>query len=122
MKTISLLLLLVMIFMACDKDLGPNVEGLRITVGDDSLTITNGTDAELRFFVVDQGTLASVNWAPYCLSTGLIIPAGEEETIAFSDIYGYRPNAKIVVHWWACHEIDGKLQPGEIESRVLSTE
>ena len=77
---------LLFIFAACEKDLGPKVKGVQITVGSDSITITNGTDDELRFFPVNQASLAMLNWAPYCLDSGLIISAGDKETIAFDAI------------------------------------
>ena len=121
MKKITLLLSFVLVFIVCEKDLGPNVEGVRVTVGNDSITITNGTDNELRFFPVDQDVLGSINWAPYCLNTGLIIAAGDKETIPFAEIYGYKKGGSLVVHWWACHEVNGKLEPGDIESIVVST-
>lgn len=121
MKNIIFIFSLILIFIACEKDMGPNIEGVVVSVGSESITITNGTDNDLRFFLVDQGSLALINWAPYCLSSGLIIHAGEKETIAFADIYGYREGSKIVVHWWACHEVNGKLEPGEIQSKVVST-
>ena len=113
--------LVLLLFLACEKDLGPTGDGVRVTVSDESITIINGTDNELRFFPVNQDVLAALNWAPYCLQTGLIIAPGERETIAFVDIYGYQPDCKIVVHWWVCEEVDGKAQPGAIQFTVVST-
>lgn len=121
MKKFILLLSLALVVLVCEKDLGPNVEGVRVNVGNDSITIINGTDNDLRFFPVDQETLATLNWTPYCLNTGLIISAGDKETIAFVDIYGYKKDGNLVVHWWTCHHVNDKLEPGDIESVVIAT-
>lgn len=123
MKKIIFILSVALLVLSCEKKLsGPSsVNGVQIVVGDESLTIINGTDEELRFFVVNQETLALILWAPYCLDSGLIIEPDGKETINYEDIYGYRIGCKVVVHWWACHLVDGALTPGDIQSTIVST-
>jgi len=123
MKKIMFFLSVALLLLSCEKKLsGPStVNGVQIVVGDESLTIINGTEEELRFFVVNQETLALITWAPYCLDNGLIIEPDGKETINYEDIYGYSTGCKVVVHWWACHVVDSKLTPGDIQSMVVST-
>ncbi len=116
--------LMFLLIVGCDRNLsGPTVNenGVKITPGDDSLTISNTTKEELRFFIVNQVDLALINWAPYCLDSGLVIPKDGKATVAYDAIYGYVPGCKIVVNWWACHQVDGTKQPGDIQNVVVQS-
>lgn len=124
MKSLTIILGCGLIFFGCQRDLsGPSVivNDVKITLSQESFIIYNGTESELRFFLVEQEVLAVLFWAPYCLPKGLIVPPKNSVTVEFEDIYGYKKDCLVVFHWWPCYEVDGKLQPGDIQSTVVST-
>ncbi|MBN1465981.1 hypothetical protein JXA02_09480 [candidate division KSB1 bacterium] len=124
MKNTTCLLILLMFTFGCERDLsGPtkDIDGLHIATEEDAFHIINRTDEELHLFLVEQGIAAVIEWAPYCMATGTVLQPAEEIRIAFDNIYGYKPDCAVIVHWWSCIEQDGVREPGPIRSIVLPT-
>ena len=124
MKICYNVLAVFLICAGCERDLsGPtkDLDGLHITTEEEAFFISNRTDRVLRLFPVERGTATAILWAPYCLSTGLILPSGENMRIRFEEIYGYEKDCEVIFYWWSCTEIEGRMEPGTIHSAVLST-
>jgi hypothetical protein len=124
LKICFYVLAIFLIFAGCERDLsGPtkDLDGLQITTEDEAFFISNRTDRVVRLFPVERETAAVILWAPYCLSTGLILQPGENRRIRFEEIYGYKKDCEVILYWWSCTEIEGRMEPGTIHSTVLST-
>jgi len=77
----------------------------------DGIRLTNLSDHATAYFVVDQNTLALIDWikcnqtTPDCLR----LPARGSVTVPFSEIAGYSGNGSTVViySWWVLIDIEG---------------
>lgn len=116
------LLSFLLVWSVCERNLsGPSVdaEGLQITAGESAFSLYNGTDQELRLFLVEQQVAAVIKWSPYCLPSGLILQPDERRSVDYQDVYGYKKDCTVIIYWWTCIEVDGERTPGDIQSTTL---
>lgn len=112
-------------FPGC-QDLGSNANiqylaGVHVQAKDTSMVITNSTADTIRYFIVERGTAALINWAPACGNSNGV-PKRSEVELSYSNVYGYYPGCEIIVNWWHCtKEVTGRIRPGAIQSIVTGT-
>lgn len=88
---------------ACGREIVFDEEGFRVERSvPAALTLINGTPERVFYFVVDQETLALINWAP-CIDPHQCvgIDPGERVQVSYAQIAGYQPGSgAAVVFWW----------------------
>jgi hypothetical protein len=106
--------------IACSSPAGP-VEVA--TTPDQSIRMSNGTNAPIYYFAIDANALALANWAP-CTDpvTCPNVQPGKARLIPFSEIALYSPEtAMAVVYWWHLKpQGEGTFAPDSIRALQVS--
>ena len=106
-----------MLFSCKDDNVDPNP--ITVTQVDSQLNLLNNTEERLYYFVVDQNTLAVINWAPSVGENQANISPNGQARIPLNEIMGHSDESEvIVIYHWKAIVIDDEPAPGPV-SHVL---
>ncbi len=106
---------------ACARPTAPGGT-LMVLASPPNLVMTNQTATPIYSFIVDQRTLALVDWAP-CLDPATCDPlaAGTTKTVPYDSILGYSAQTEsVVVYWW--HLVPNRgtgFRPDSLRAQVV---
>jgi len=74
-----------------------------ISKSDSQLKITNQGNNTLYYFIVEQNTVATINWAPGAGEPYIL--SGKTVTVKYSEIYGLKTqivndDTKVIFYYW----------------------
>lgn len=116
MKHLYVLLLFTsIVFISCSED---EVDPNPITVSQvgEQLNLLNNTSDTLYYFLVDQNTLAVINWAPSVNDNQENIDPNGQARIPLTEVTGYSTETEvIVVYYWRAIMENDELAPGPVD-------
>lgn len=119
MKKFYILLTLSLLILSGCKDDDVDLTPITVTQVDSMLNLLNNTEERLYYFMVDQNTLAVINWAPSVSEDQANITSYGQARIPLSEVTGYSDESEvIVIYYWKAITVDNEPAPGPV-SHVL---
>ena len=103
MKKNLFILLFGFVFSSCSDLNIYSDDIIFISKGNSQLKITNQADNAVYYFIVEQNTAATINWAPGVGETYIL--SGKTVTVKYSEIYGLKTQivnnyTKAIFYYW----------------------
>ncbi len=117
MRTL-LLVFLVCLLPACSS-FDASDEAISARSFNQSVLITNRTEARIYYFVVGRATSASINWVPH-LNLDQSVARGRTASLRHAEIFRSPDEDEVIVFWWTrVRTVDG-FRPGEVHGLVVA--
>lgn len=115
MKKFYILLTLSLLIISGCKDDDVDFNPITVTQVDSQLNLLNNTEERLYYFIVDQNTLAVINWAPSVGENQANIAPNGQARIPLNGITGYSDESEvIVIYYWKAITVDNEPAPGPV--------
>lgn len=103
MRNNLMFLLISVVSLSCLDSFTYEDDIILIVKGDSQLNITNRGENTVYYFIVEQNTAASIEWAPIVGEPYLL--SGETVSVKYSEIYGLKNqimnnDTKAVFYYW----------------------
>lgn len=119
MKKLYILIALTISTLYGCKDDGVGPTPITVSQIASQLNLLNNTEERLYYFIVDQNTLAVINWAPSVGENQAKIAPYGQARIPLSEVTGYSDESEvIVIYYWKDITVDNEPAPGPV-SHVL---
>ncbi len=102
MKNNPMFLLINIVSLSCLDPITYEDDIILIVKGDSQLNIKNRGENTIYYFIVEQNTVAFIEWAPIVGETYIL--SGETVTVKYSEIYGLENlvinKTKVIFYYW----------------------
>ena len=90
-----------------DNPLVVNTEEVSVLKQGEQMEVLNRLDESIYYFAVEQGTLATILWAPISREENEIKGKSTKE-LSYSEVFGYEPGGTIILHYWTGDDPDSE--------------